>query len=61
MAHFMVPRYFEPVDELPKTPSLRIKKFELRDRGNSSATWDREAHGFQVTRSGLREVRPVGG
>ncbi|HEY1972561.1 MAG TPA: AMP-binding protein [Pseudonocardia sp.] len=59
MAHFMVPRYFEPVDELPKTPSHRIKKFELRERGNSERTWDRDQHGFQVTRSGLREARQV--
>lgn len=59
MAHFMVPRYFETVDELPKTPSLRIKKFELRERGNSGHTWDREEHGFQVSRSGLREARTV--
>src|SRR5581483_2835157 len=57
MAHFMVPRYFEAVDELPKTPSQRIKKFELRERGNSARTWDREEHGFQVGRSGLRQVR----
>ena len=61
MAHFMVPRYFEVTDELPKTPSLRIKKFELRGRGNSERTWDREEHGLQVSRSGLREARPVQG
>jgi carnitine-CoA ligase len=56
MAHFMVPRYFELVDDLPRTPSLRVKKFELRDRGNSEATWDREAHGLRVTRAGPRQV-----
>lgn len=60
MAHFMVPRYFEPIDELPKTASLRIKKFELRERGNSERTWDREEHGLQVSRSGLREANPAG-
>jgi crotonobetaine/carnitine-CoA ligase len=60
MAHFMVPRYFEPIDELPKTASLRIKKFELRERGNSEHTWDREERGLQVSRSGLREARPAG-
>jgi crotonobetaine/carnitine-CoA ligase len=54
MAYFMVPRYFELVDELPRTPSLRVKKFELRARGNSPATWDREAHGLRVTRAGLQ-------
>jgi carnitine-CoA ligase len=52
----MVPRYFEVVDELPKTPTQRIQKHVLRERGNSAATWDRDAVGFQLTRSGL--VRP---
>jgi crotonobetaine/carnitine-CoA ligase len=52
----MVPRYFEVVDELPKTPTQRIQKHVLRERGNSVATWDRDAAGFQLTRSGL--VRP---
>ncbi|EHB59250.1 Long-chain-fatty-acid--CoA ligase [Mycolicibacterium rhodesiae JS60] len=57
MAHFMVPRYFELTDELPKTPSQRVKKYELRQRGNSENTWDREAHGFEVRRDGLREIQ----
>jgi crotonobetaine/carnitine-CoA ligase len=44
VARFMVPRFVEIVAELPKTEAtLRIKKSELRDRGNSAATWDREA------------------
>jgi carnitine-CoA ligase len=59
MAHFMVPRYFEVVSELPKTPSLRVKKFELRERGNSEATWDRDEHGMRVTRNGLEVTEPV--
>jgi crotonobetaine/carnitine-CoA ligase len=59
MPYFMVPRYFELIEELPKTPSLRVKKFELRSRGNGSATWDREEHGLRVTRSGIREAEPA--
>jgi crotonobetaine/carnitine-CoA ligase len=55
MAHFMVPRYFELTDELPKTPSQRIKKYELRERGNSDHTWDREAHGLRLRRNGLQQ------
>jgi crotonobetaine/carnitine-CoA ligase len=53
MPHFMVPRYLELVDELPKTPTAKVPKYLLRERGNSAATWDREAHGFRVTRDGL--------
>jgi crotonobetaine/carnitine-CoA ligase len=43
LPHFMVPRFVEVVAELPKNQTLRIQKFELRTRGNSSRTWDREA------------------
>lgn len=32
MAKYKVPRYIVVVDELPRTPSGKIKKFELRDR-----------------------------
>jgi crotonobetaine/carnitine-CoA ligase len=53
MPHFMVPRYYELIDELPTSPSLKVKKHELRSLGNSEATWDREKHGYTVTRYGL--------
>jgi crotonobetaine/carnitine-CoA ligase len=42
LPRFMVPRYVEVVDELPKTQTLRVRKFELRDRPNTAATWDRQ-------------------
>ncbi len=49
VARFMVPRFVEFVDELPKTEAtLRIKKTELRNRGNSAATWDREAAQIKI-------------
>jgi crotonobetaine/carnitine-CoA ligase len=48
--YFFVPRYIEFVDELPHTPTGRIRKFELRQRGVTDATWDREAAGFTVER-----------
>lgn len=53
LAHFMVPRFVERVDQLPRTATMRVKKFELRSRPPSSATWDREAAGIRVTRRGL--------
>lgn len=53
MTYFMVPRFYELIDELPKTPTQRVQKHELRDRGNSEQTWDREAAGYRVTRDGL--------
>jgi crotonobetaine/carnitine-CoA ligase len=39
---FAVPRYVEFVDTLPKTPSERIAKSEVRARGITPAAWDRE-------------------
>jgi crotonobetaine/carnitine-CoA ligase len=56
LPHFMVPRYYEAVPELPKTETMRVKKHLLRERGNTAATWDLEAHGLRVTKSGLTKA-----
>ncbi len=48
--YFFVPRYIEFVDELPRTPSGRVRKFEIRNRGVTDTTWDRKAAGFTVKR-----------
>jgi crotonobetaine/carnitine-CoA ligase len=50
MAYFMVPRYVEFRDSLPKNPSQRIEKYKLRAEGNSEATWDRERAGVRLNR-----------
>jgi crotonobetaine/carnitine-CoA ligase len=42
----MHPRYVEVVAELPKTPTARIRKFELRDQALTPATWDRDTQAF---------------
>lgn len=45
---FMVPRFVEFVDELPRTPTNKIAKHELRSRGErgmTPETWDCEAQG----------------
>lgn len=50
MPRFMLPRYVEFVDELPRTDAtLRVKKAELRARGVTERTWDSE---HQSARSG---------
>lgn len=56
MPHFMVPRYFELTTELPKTPSAKVQKYLLRERGNTDSTWDSLTHGFVVTRRGLERT-----
>jgi carnitine-CoA ligase len=50
MAYFMVPRYVDIVESLPKTPSGKITKVTLRERGLTPTTWDREATGFKLKR-----------
>ncbi|MHB8586850.1 MAG: AMP-binding protein [Thermoplasmatota archaeon] len=43
MPGFMVPRYIQIRDSLPKTETERVQKFKLRSEGVASA-WDRAAH-----------------
>ncbi len=43
MPRFMVPRYVALLEALPKTPTGKIQKFELRKAGVTPLTWDREA------------------
>jgi len=50
MAHFMIPRYIDLVEALPKTPTGKIQKFDLRDEGVTPTTWDREAAGVTIKR-----------
>jgi carnitine-CoA ligase len=48
LPHFMLPRYLEFADGLPKTPTGKIQKFPLRERGLGPATWDRERAGIRL-------------
>ncbi len=49
MPRFMVPRYVEFVDSLPKTDATqRIKKVELRADALNEHTWDRELAGIEL-------------
>ena len=50
MPYFAVPRYFEFVSEIPRTPNQKVKKNVLRERGVTPETWDREAAGVKVQR-----------
>jgi crotonobetaine/carnitine-CoA ligase len=53
MAHYMIPRYIRVLDELPKTPTMKIEKHKLRAAGVTADTWDREAAGIDVKRERL--------
>jgi crotonobetaine/carnitine-CoA ligase len=43
MPYFAVPRYMRVVDSLPKTPTERVRKVELREQGITSDTYDRSS------------------
>ena len=46
---FMVPRYVEVVDALPKNVIGRVQKHVLREQGVGRA-WDRVTEGYEVPR-----------
>jgi crotonobetaine/carnitine-CoA ligase len=49
MPRFMIPRYLEFVDALPKTDAtMRTRKVELRQQALNERTWDREAAGIEL-------------
>jgi crotonobetaine/carnitine-CoA ligase len=42
LPRYAVPRFWQFVDEIEKTPTGKVKKRELRQRGVAASTWDRE-------------------
>ncbi len=51
MPHYMVPRYFRPVQTLPRTPTNKVRKVAIRDEGVVDGCWDREAAGMILKRT----------
>lgn len=45
LPHFMVPRYLRFLEALPRTPTGKPQKVQLRNEGVTSTTWDRKASG----------------
>ncbi|MFO0120174.1 MAG: AMP-binding enzyme, partial [Burkholderiales bacterium] len=52
MSYFMVPRFVEFIDALPKTATEKIEKYKLKQDALSRRTslWDREREGIRVAR-----------
>jgi len=48
LPYFAVPRYLEVIPELPRTPSNKLQKYLLRQRGVTATTWDRVAAGYRL-------------
>lgn len=59
LAHFMVPRYFRVVDDLPRTPTEKVQKHILRSEGVTADTWDREKAGIVIKRETLARRETV--
>ncbi len=43
MPYYAIPRYVEVMANLPMTPTQKVRKVELRQRGLQPSTWDRTA------------------
>lgn len=50
---FMIPRFFEQIDELPRTPTMKVQKFRLKDRAPGPGHWDRDAAGVTLSKKRL--------
>ncbi|NKI16549.1 ATP-dependent acyl-CoA ligase [Spongiibacter sp. KMU-166] len=48
--YFAVPRYIEFRSDLPRNPTGKILKYQLREEGCTAATWDREKSDFEMQR-----------
>jgi len=46
MPYFMIPRYFDIVEDFPRTPTAKVEKYKIRKAGTNAGTWDREAAGW---------------
>jgi crotonobetaine/carnitine-CoA ligase len=57
MPYFMAPRFIEFVDSLPRTPTQKVRKVDLRADAINARTWDCERAGWRITRSGLVPFR----
>ncbi len=49
--YYALPRYIEFRDSLPKNPQGRVLKYQLRDEGKTSATWDLEDTDIKVVKN----------
>jgi crotonobetaine/carnitine-CoA ligase len=53
LPYFMVPRYIRMMDDLPKTPTAKVMKAELRAEGLTADSWDHEASGIKLRKEKL--------
>ena len=51
LPYFMVPRYIDLLEDLPRTPTQRVQKAGLRVAGVTATAWDARAHGLEARHS----------
>lgn len=56
LPYFAVPRFIELVDELPRTPTAKIRKQDLRARGVTESTFDAGPRGRRAREHAARET-----
>ena len=47
LPYFAVPRYFDVVDDLPRTENGKVQKYKLRERGVTPTAWERPGAGVR--------------
>lgn len=50
LPYFAIPRFIDFVADLPRTENGKVRKYELRERGVTASTWDREESGYRLKR-----------
>lgn len=48
LPHFMVPRYLESIDTLPRSVTQKLQRAALRQQAFGPRSWDRKAHGIEL-------------
>lgn len=59
MPHYMVPRYIQLVEDMPRGHSGKVEKHKLKAAGVTNGTWDAAAVGMRATRKGVQYASPV--
>jgi len=58
LPHYMIPRYIDLRDSLPRSNTNKIRKTELREAGAPPPVWDRQAAGLSVRTLYREESKP---
>jgi crotonobetaine/carnitine-CoA ligase len=48
LPYYMLPRYIERLETLPRTPTQKVGKSQLRSAGITARTWDRKQHDVDI-------------